>query len=414
MLSLWCRRHPAGATRTGVLLLAAACTAVFAAILVSEVVEAVRATQVKARAVSAQPSAAAAVAPAVRPPAPEPPVSLKAKPGPPKPEPASPRPRPKAALPPEPKSEPKPKAKPTPPAPARRDDRFGLELAVSLVGGAMKRTIVLDPAAKPPKRTVVTLDFNRLSASEALKRLCHQAGVAAVERDGALLITTPARARTAYLDQDAWRRLPQPQSKRVLASLSKKVSFDCVETPLPDIVSFLSAVLGVHVMLDPQVRYADLPGLTVRANEMSVGQALRWACRLAGLIYFWHDGAIYITSSERAGKVLRQERALRPLQQPPTPELAAQVAKPISFDFVEAPLPRVLSYIASLTKAPLVLDAEAVRGKAPTVTRRVEDMPLDRALRWVCRVSGLTYVWRDGKLLVTTPARAWAAVRRGR
>lgn len=404
MPSLWCRRHPAGATRTGVLLLAAACTAVFAAILVNEVVEEVRATQVKARAVSAQPSAAvAAVARAVRPLAPRPPVPPKAKPAPP-----GPRPMPKLA----PKAPPPPK--PRPASPPRRNDRMRLTSAVSLVGGALRRAVVLDPAVGPLGRRLVTLDMTRLSASEALKSLCKQAGVAAVERDGALLITTPARARTAYLDQDAWRRLPQPQSPRVRAALAKKVSFDCVETPLPDIVSFLSAVLGVHVMLDPQIRYADLPELTVRANEMSVGQALRWACRLAGLIYFWHDGAIYITSSERAGKVLRQERALRPLQQPPTPELAAQVAKPISFDFVEAPLPRVLSYIASLTKAPLVLDAEAVRGKAPTVTLRVEDMPLDRALRWVCRVSGLTYVWRNGKLLITTPARTRAAIGRGR
>jgi len=79
--------------------------------------------------------------------------------------------------------------------------------------------------------------------------------------------------------------------------------------------------------------------------------------------------------------------------------------KKISFDFVETPLQDVIAFVSSLTDVTIVLDAEAIRDEAPTVTLRVTDMRLEAALNWVLKLVNLKYTLKDEAVFVSKPDR---------
>jgi len=81
------------------------------------------------------------------------------------------------------------------------------------------------------------------------------------------------------------------------------------------------------------------------------------------------------------------------------------MGKKISFDFVETPLQDVIAFISSLTDVTIVLDAEAIRDEAPTVTLRVNDMRLEAALNWVLKLVNLKYTLKDEAVFVSKPER---------
>lgn len=79
----------------------------------------------------------------------------------------------------------------------------------------------------------------------------------------------------------------------------------------------------------------------------------------------------------------------------------------ISFDFVETPLPDVLSFLSSLTDVTIVLDQEALKDDMPAVTLRVNDMSLERAMNWVCKLVGLKYALRNEAVFVSHPKQLY-------
>lgn len=83
-----------------------------------------------------------------------------------------------------------------------------------------------------------------------------------------------------------------PEMARIKAALSKKITFDFVETPLRDVVTFLGQTLGVNIVLDPTLD----PGkpVTLRVGQMAGGHAIAWVARLAGGEMRIEDGAVFI------------------------------------------------------------------------------------------------------------------------
>ncbi|MBM4038497.1 MAG: hypothetical protein FJ290_08280 [Planctomycetes bacterium] len=77
----------------------------------------------------------------------------------------------------------------------------------------------------------------------------------------------------------------------------------------------------------------------------------------------------------------------------------------ISFDFIETPLSDVVAFLGSLTEASMVLDTEAVKEGMPTVSLRVQDMRLEAALNWLCKLVGLRYALRDEAIFISRPER---------
>ena len=87
----------------------------------------------------------------------------------------------------------------------------------------------------------------------------------------------------------------------VSKSFDRKVSFDFVETPLRDIVTFLQAITKATIILDENA-VADLanPNVTLKVTDMRLGQALGWIVSLVDLTYCFKDGAVFISTEKIA------------------------------------------------------------------------------------------------------------------
>ena len=89
----------------------------------------------------------------------------------------------------------------------------------------------------------------------------------------------------------------QDWERRIKEALNKKVTFDFVETPLQDVVNFLSSLVDVTIVLDtPAVK--DAPNVTLRVNEMRLQSALNWILKLVALKYTLKDEAVFISKAE--------------------------------------------------------------------------------------------------------------------
>jgi len=198
---------------------------------------------------------------------------------------------------------------------------------------------------------------------------------------------------------------PVAWEKLIEEKLNKKISFDFVETPLQDVVAFVSSLSDITIVLDPQAVKGKAPAVTLRVQDMRLGSALQWVCKLAGLTCVPLDGALFVTTAARARAAAREDGEGADLRKLPRP-LADAMGKRITFDFVETPFQDVVAFLSSLADICLVVDPQAIAGREPTVTLRVAGMPLDQALRWVCRVIELTYTGRDGAVFITTPELA--------
>ncbi len=127
---------------------------------------------------------------------------------------------------------------------------------------------------------------------------------------GELLSISPARV--AQLNRQAVglaigdSREDTPQwERRVREKLDRPVSFDFVETPLQDVISFLSTLTDVTIILDTDAVRDTAPSVTLKVNKMRLERALNWVCKLVGLKYGLRDEAIYISNRFHDKPVLR-------------------------------------------------------------------------------------------------------------
>ena len=77
--------------------------------------------------------------------------------------------------------------------------------------------------------------------------------------------------------------------------LQRKVSFEFVDTPLQEAISFLRSLTNVTMIIDPKVMEAGPPAINLRVTDMSLDLALGWILRLADLDYAFKDKAIFIS-----------------------------------------------------------------------------------------------------------------------
>jgi len=91
------------------------------------------------------------------------------------------------------------------------------------------------------------------------------------------------------------RGAPEWEAK-VRETLSKKVSFDFVETPLQDVLNFLGSLADTTIVLDQGAIKESQPQITLRVSDMRVEAALSWICRLAGLTYGLKNEAIFVST----------------------------------------------------------------------------------------------------------------------
>jgi len=277
-----------------------------------------------------------------------------------------------------------------------------VEDILAFFGSLMDVLVALDRDALKGRKPTCTLRVADTRLDHALRWVGDASGLSIVWIDGGFYATTPMRAFDAMREDREWRPRQVPPDKTLAARLKQPISFDFVETPLPDILAFFSGLTDAPIVLDPRAVQHDGAEVTLKVTNMPCDRALRWIARLLGLVWFWCDGAVFVTTPEWAGATVDGKKRLAARQRPPSPALAKRMSKPVSFDFVETPLQDALAFLGKQVGVKTEIDAEALKDEAPTLTLRVEDMEAHRALAWMCRLTRMVYVWRDGKVFVTS------------
>jgi len=80
--------------------------------------------------------------------------------------------------------------------------------------------------------------------------------------------------------------------------LQRKVTFEFVDTPLDEAVSFLRSLANVTMIVDPKVIAGGAPAINLRVTDMSLDLALEWILKLADLEYALKDNAIFISKAQ--------------------------------------------------------------------------------------------------------------------
>lgn len=126
------------------------------------------------------------------------------------------------------------------------------------------------------------------------------------------------------------RREPE-WARDVRRKLQRKVSFEFVDTPLTEAISFLQSITKVTMIVDPKALESrgNTP-INLRVRDMTLELALDWILKLADLDHALRDNAVFISSRENLrGDVDLRIYDVRDLTEDipdfPGPELALEV-----------------------------------------------------------------------------------------
>ena len=111
----------------------------------------------------------------------------------------------------------------------------------------------------------------------------------------------------------------------------------------------------------------------------------------------WFDRVL---KRERVGRLTEEEEDWKKA-------IRKKLDQKVSFDFVDTPLEDVVQFLRHLTDMTIVLDPKALEGKDKnTVTLKVTEMELDKALEWILKLVDLKYTLKDNAVFITEPANA--------
>lgn len=88
-------------------------------------------------------------------------------------------------------------------------------------------------------------------------------------------------------------RPQQDWQKAIHKMLQPKVSFEFVDTPVDECISFLDSICKASFVIDRRVR-ENMPQITLRVQEMDTATALNWILRLSELDYKLDHEVVYI------------------------------------------------------------------------------------------------------------------------
>jgi hypothetical protein len=135
-------------------------------------------------------------------------------------------------------------------------------------------------------------------------------GIRAERWNGLLMVTAPAALDIEGALAD---RFPA------------RVTVDARDEELPALLERLAGLGGVNLVVAPELR-ADPTPITLKAEAMPLGQALRWVARLGGIRIGWSDGALFASRQPVGGSMTTRFYDVRDLELPirdfPGPDLA--------------------------------------------------------------------------------------------
>jgi hypothetical protein len=195
-----------------------------------------------------------------------------------------------------------------------------------------------------------------------------------------------------------------PRNAAIRAKLQRKVTFEFVDTPLDEGLNFIRSLANVTMIVDPKVLAGGAPTINLRVTDMSLDLALEWILKLADLEYGIEDGVLVIAKPNMAKP--KPAAAPAPAAGPEEPwvqDTRKRLTRRVSFEFVDTPLEETLQFLNSLTKVNIILDPKAAAegvNKTP-ITLRVQDLEMGTALKWLLRLAGLRYEFRNQAVFIT-------------
>lgn len=166
--------------------------------------------------------------------------------------------------------------------------------------GLLKVNIVVDPALD--RMTAITMKVKDMRTAHALAWVAELAGAKMAIEKGVVYIAVAEAGKQKELPADN-----DPDTQKVKKILkTKAISFDFVDTPLRDVVSFMAATLDVTIMVDPQV--PEGMTVTLKLNDVKAASALHWIAKLSGARLEVRRGAAFLKNARKGPKVKKEKR----------------------------------------------------------------------------------------------------------
>jgi len=140
----------------------------------------------------------------------------------------------------------------------------------------------------------VTFKCRDMKLALVLKFMLKHAELAhKVERSAIYVATSERIAEVAKIEKGV--SLDTPQTKE---ALTKPLSLDFADTPMPDVCNFLGQVTGLNIVLDTK----HDPVLTFKARAMPLRDCFVYIARLARLRVYAEDNVIVFTDEPKPEK----------------------------------------------------------------------------------------------------------------
>ena len=282
-----------------------------------------------------------------------------------------------------------------------RFEGTSLQDAILFLGNISGATLVLDSDAGLGEKKL-TMHLQDVKVQEALDQVCKRAGIAYRLEEGAVFLSTNGRIEGGPLppvvafkedsEEPGADKAPLKNchGQTVRDPFKGRLSFDFVNTPLADVLSFLSCITPIHFVVDDLQDIRKRPA-TLRVSKMRLDHALGWICRAAHVKYGITKELILVTTPERIArwrKRLKEGPYRGPENMPD--KLRANMEKRISFDFMETPLTDVAASLSDLTGVKIQFAPE-VEAKKLLVTLKASEIRIGSALAWVARLHDLKF-----------------------
>jgi len=175
-----------------------------------------------------------------------------------------------------------------------------LEEAVAFLRSLAGVKMTLAPEVAQDAKTSINLRVTDMSMDLALEWILKLADLDYRIVDGAILIAKPKPAAAPK----AGAAEPEPWVAETRKKLARKVSFEFVDTPLEDALQFLNSLTKVNIILDPKAgaEGKDKTPITLRVQDIEMGEALKSLLGLAGMKYDFRNQAVFITRDDKAAQ----------------------------------------------------------------------------------------------------------------
>jgi len=237
----------------------------------------------------------------------------------------------------------------------------------------------------------ITLKLDNVTLASAIAWTARLAGLVYIARDEAAFVTAPTdlgpewAAEVRAREQANDRAAAKTWVRKLHAKLDEPTAFSFANTPLAEVLNYLSSRHQVNFVLDPAFVRPDNT-ITLEVSDISLKSALGWLLRMKRLDYTLVDEAIFVSSPERL-ETLQISRSASSLD----PRLGTMLDVELS----EATVQRALAALAEATGVNITLGAE----QAPSVrvSLSLNHITLDQAIKKLAGSTGLPFAVSVGK-----------------